>query len=128
MVQVNDKDLYQLLISDFRYSVKRDNHLAPGTCVQHITNYLPVLSDQWRSHTANQLTEEIIFERHMGRLDRDEEWEFLLNFLIEYIDELPINADRYMTYMYKNENYSANIDYYSSEIADKIKNNNKKYI
>ena len=60
MVNIEDRDLYQLLISEFRYSVKRDNHLAPGTCANLIMQYLPEMSREWRAHTAHQLTDEII--------------------------------------------------------------------
>ena len=56
MVEIDEKDLYQLLIAEFRYSVKRDNHLAPSGCVWHVQDCLPRMPKQWRVHTAEQLT------------------------------------------------------------------------
>lgn len=129
MVKLDEKDLYQLLISEFRYSVKRDNHLAPGSCVQHIMEYLPQMSKQWRAHTAEQLTSEIIQERlfiggrEEGRLEQDAEWEKLLVFLTNYIEHLPYNIDNYMRYIYNKPTWEANIDYYSEEMARKIQCN-----
>ena len=108
MVKIDDKDLYQLLLAEFRYSVKRDNHLAPDTCAHHIKMYLPELSKQWRSHAAQQLSEEIIEERLWAawlhesdfkfnkdpkitldcsckkQLNEDHIWEELLVFLTNY--------------------------------------------
>ena len=131
MAEIDEKDLYQLLIAEFRYSVKRDNHLAPSGCAWHIEDYLPTMSKQWRVHTAEQLTAEIIDERILAvclknPLEQDEEWEKLLVFLTNYIERLPHNADRYMEYLYKNTDYSANIDYLSAEMADKIRANKRK--
>lgn len=127
MVNIEDRDLYQLLISEFRYSVKRDNHLAPGTCVNLVAQYLPEMSKEWRSHTAHQLTDEIISERiwgnSKGRLEQDSEWEKLLVFLTNYLETLPMNVKRYMDYLYLKPNYDAKLDYYSIEMAQKIKNN-----
>ena len=59
----NEKDLYQMLISELRYAIKRDNHLAPDTCCELIKTYLPKMSEPWRSHTAKQLADESIQER-----------------------------------------------------------------
>jgi hypothetical protein len=130
MVEIDDKDLYQLLISEFRYAVKRDNHLAPGTCVQHITTYLPELSKQWRSHTAYQLTDEIITERIWGnsdhKLEQDSDWEKLLVFLTNYLESFPLNIERYMQRLYLKPEYDAHIDYYSAEMAEKIVKNQAK--
>ena len=131
MIKIDEKDLFQLLISEFRYAVKRDNHLAPSTCVQHIISYLPEMAKDWRAHTARQLTDEIITERAWGSrqnnaLCEDAEWEKLLVFLTDYIETLPYNADRYMNYLYNKSGYTASIDYYSVEMAEKIKNNQMK--
>jgi hypothetical protein len=127
MVKLDEKDLYQLLISEFRYSVKRDNHLAPGSCAQHVMEYLPQMSKSWRAHTAEQLTSEIIQERLFigghGRLEQDAEWEKLLVFLTNYIERLPYNIDSYMRYIYNKPTWEANIDYYSEEMARKIQCN-----
>lgn len=128
MIQIDEKDLYQLLISEFRYAVRRDNHLAPGSCVQHVIEYLPELSPQWRSHTAYQLTDEIITERiwggkNSGALEYDADWEKLLVFLTNYLETLPSNIERYMTRLFNKPGYVAHIDYYSLEMADKIRKN-----
>lgn len=130
MIEIDEKDLYQLLIAEFRYSVKRDNHLAPSSCVWHIEDYLPNMSKQWRAHTAEQLTAEIIDERILAvctkhPLEQDSEWEALLLFLTDYIEKLPYNTDRYMEYLYKKTD-SANINYFSEEIAAKLKANQRK--
>ena len=130
MVHIDDKDLYQLLISEFRYAVKRDNHLAPGTCAQHVMEYLPKLSKEWRSHTAYQLTDEIILERVWGGkngrpLEYDNEWEKLLVFLIGYLESLPATITRYMEQLYNKPDYAAHINYYSAEILEKINANQK---
>ena len=151
MVKLDDKDLYQLLIAEFRYAVKRDNHLAPDTCAQHIKDYLPKMNKQWRSHTAKQLSEEIIderlwasrylqpefkFEKHVHsflsetpkkQLDEDYIWEDLLVFLTNYLESLPHNVERYMEYIRGRMTYSEGIDYYSTELHNKIVENiNKK--
>jgi hypothetical protein len=149
MVKLDDKDLFQLLITEFRYAVTRDNHLAPGTCAQHINNYLPEMSNPWRAHTAKQLSEEIIdarllasgcfidedfkFENNLPfnsdkkQLREDSEWEGLLVFLTNYLEHLPYNADRYMEHIKGRMTYSEGIDYYSTEIHNKITENiNKK--
>ena len=129
-MEIDEKDLYQLLIAEFRYSIKRDNHLAPSGCVWHVKDYLPNMSKQWRTHTAEQLTTEIIDERILALclnnpLEQDAEWEALLVFLTNYIERLPHNADRYMDYLYK-KSESANIDYFSAELVDKIQANKRK--
>lgn len=152
MVSIDDKDLYQILIAEFRYAVKRDNHLAPSTCAQHIKSYLPEMDKQWRAHTAKQLSEEIIDERLWAsryfkpdfifrkgpiydilggetkdQLDEDYIWEDLLVFLVNYLENLPHNTERYMEYIRGRMNYSDGIDYYSAEIHNKIAENiNKK--
>ena len=127
MVNIEDRDLYQLLISEFRYSVQRDNHLAPGTCVNLVMRYLPEMSKEWRAHTAHQLTDEIIAERIWGKgketLEQDAEWEKLLMFLTNYLVSFPLNVERYMTYLYQKPAYTANIDYYAESMTEKIKNN-----
>jgi hypothetical protein len=133
MVKLDEKDLYQLLIAEFRYAVKRDNHLAPGSCIQHIMDYLPEMSSQWKTHTAEQLTNEIIQERLFiggrvkGRLEQDAEWEKLLVFLTGYITKLPYAVEKYMQYIYNKPDWEANIDYYSPEMAAKIKLNQTKF-
>ncbi len=152
MVKLDDKDLFQLLVAEFRYAVKRDNHLAPDTCAQHIKEYLPEMDKQWRAHAAQQLTNEIIDERlwHSHRyydsdfkfkkdingflsetpkkhLNEDYVWEDLLVFLTNYLEVLPSNVNRYMEFIYGRMNYSDGIDYYSAEIHNKIAENiNKK--
>jgi hypothetical protein len=153
MVKLDEKDLYQILIAEFRYAVKRDNHLAPDTCAQHIKNYLPEMEKQWRAHTAKQLSEEIIderlwhsrwmdpefkFEKNVSfssnlrcdtklQLEEDYVWEELLIFLTNYLERLPHNVDRYMEHIKGRMTYSEGIDYYSTEIHNKIAENiNKK--
>lgn len=141
MVTLEDKDLFQLLVAEFRYAVKRDNHLAPDTCVQHIKEYLPEMSKQWKTHTAKQLSEEIIDERlwhsryfkpdfkfdtgvldeeHKEQLNEDYVWEGLLVFLTNYLDSLPYNVDRYMEFIYGRMTYAEGIDYYSTDIQNKL--------
>lgn len=131
MLEIDEKDLYQLLISEFRYAVQRDNHLAPGACAQHIMEYLPKMNKQWRAHTAKQLTEEIIQERIWShgtkpRLDYDSEWEKLQALLINYLEQLPYNADKYMQYLFNKPTWEAYIDYYSVDIRDKLSENKSK--
>lgn len=125
MVEVANKDLYQILIAEFRYAVKRDNHLAPDTCAQHIKNYLPEMDKQWRAHTAKQLTEEIIQERIWShgtkpRLEYDSDWEKLQVFLLKYLEQLPYNADKYMQYIFEKPTWDAHIDYFSINIRDQL--------
>lgn len=127
-MQIDDRDLYQLLIVEFRYAVKRDNHLAPGTCIQHVMSYLPDMDKQWRAHTAKQLTEEIIQERlwlhgAKPRLEYDADWEKLQIFLLNYLEQLPYNVGQYMQYIFNKPTWEANIDYDSVEIHNKIAEN-----
>lgn len=153
MAKVDDKDLYQILMAEFRYAVRRDNHLAPDTCAQHIRNYLPEMAKTWRAHTAKQLSEEIIEERLWAskftdsefkfekdisfsyglaceaktQLEEDYVWEDLLVFLTNYLESLPYNTERYMEHIRGHMTYSEGIDYYSTEIHNKIVENiNKK--
>jgi hypothetical protein len=152
MVQLEDKDLFQILIAEFRYAVRRDNHLAPDTCVQHVKTYIPEMSEQWRTHTAKQLSEEIIDERLWNsrffdpefkfesniqmllddpdntkkQLDNDYVWEDLLVFLANHLDSLPYNTDRYMEHIRSHMTYSDGIDYYSEDIQNKILANKNK--
>ena len=153
MIKLDEKDLYQLLLAEFRYAVKRDNHLAPSTCAVHIKTYLPKLTKQWRAYTAKQLSEEIIderlwasqwtdsefkFEKYIHsflsdtpkrQLDEDYVWEELLVFLTNYLEHLPHNVDRYVEHIKGRMTYSEGIDYYSTEIYNKITENiNKNYI
>lgn len=130
MVKLDDKDLYQLLIAEFRYSVKRDNHLAPSGCVQHVMDYLPEMRKDWRTHTAEQLTSEIIqemiFGGSKGPLEQEAEWEKLLVFLTNYIEKIPFGVDRYMEVLFRKPLHVADIDYYSVEMQNKlIENINK---
>ena len=148
MAMLDDRDLYQLLIAEFRYSVKRDNHLAPDTCAQHVKAYLPKMTEQWRAHTAKQLSEEIIDERlwnsgcfhdedfkfekylplgsNKKQLKEDYVWEELLVFLTNYLGTLPHNVNRYMEYIYGHMTYSTGIDFYSTEIHNKLIENKEK--
>ena len=128
MVKLDEKDLYQLLIAEMRYAIKRDNHLAPSGCIQHIMDYLPEMRNDWRAHTAEQLTNEVILERSFSRLEQDFEWEKLLLFLLNYLEKRPINADRYMQYLYLKPNYEANIDWNSKELNNKFVENYRKGI
>ena len=151
MVKLDEKDLFQLLLAEFRYAVKRDNYLAPSTSAQHIKYYLPEMNKQWRAHTAVQLSEEIIDERLWAsrwtdpefkfekdvhsflsktpkrQLNEDYVWEDLLVFLANYLERLPHNVDRYMEHIKGRMTYSEGIDYFSAEIHNKIAENiNKK--
>jgi len=153
MVKLAEDDLYRLLIAEFRYAVKRDNHLAPDTCAQHVKDYLPEMNKQWRAYTAKQLSEEIIderlwhsrwtdpefkFEKNVSfssgmtceakrQLEEDYVWEELLVFLTNYLESLPYNTERYMDHIRGHMTYSEGIDYYSTEIHNKIVENiNKK--
>lgn len=131
MVKLDEKDLYQLLITEFRYAVKRDNHLAPSGCVQHVKDYLPEMKQEWRAQTAKQLTEEIIQERIWShgtkpRLEYDSEWEKLQVFLLEYLEQLPYNADNYMQYLFEKPTWDAHIDYFSVDIRDQLLMNKSK--
>ena len=131
MVKLDEKDLYQLLIAEFRYAVKRDNHLAPSSCVQHVKDYLPEMKQEWRAQTAKQLTEEIIQERIWShgtkpRLEYDSEWEKLQVFLLKYLEQLPYNADKYMQYLFEKPTWDANINYFSIAIRDQLLENKLK--
>ena len=126
MVKLDEKDLYQLLIAEMRYAIKRDNHLAPSGCIQHIMDYLPEMRNDWRAHTSEQLANEVILERSFSRLEQDFEWEKLLLFLLDYLEKRPMNADRYMQYLYLKPGYEANIDWNSKELNDKFVENYRK--
>lgn len=145
----NEKDLYMLLISELRYSIQRDNHLAPSTCYELIKTYLPKMSEPWRSHTARQLIDESIHERiwklpiseseytiysygtdNKYQLENDCVWEDLLWFLLDYITEMPYEAERYMQYLYGHMDYYVKgkhgIVWGSEEIRQKILYNKEK--
>jgi hypothetical protein len=145
----NEKDLYMLLISELRYSIQRDNHLAPSTCCDLIKTYLPQMSEPWRSHTARQLIDESIHERiwrlpisepdykiysygtdNKNQLENDCIWEELTWFLLDYIIDMPYEAERYMQYIYGHMDYFAKgkrgIVWRSEEILQKISYNKEK--
>ena len=145
----NEKDLYQLLISELRYAIKRDNHLAPSACCELIKIYLPQMSEPWRSLTAKQLANESIQERlwplpysekdykiypygtdNKRQLANDDIWENLLRFLLDYITERPYEADRYMTHLYGHMDYYIKgikgINWDSEEIANKLVSNRER--
>lgn len=150
MVKLDERDLFQILIAEFRYAVKRDNHLAPSTCAEHVKNYLPEMSKQWRAQTAKQLSEEIIDERlwasryfqpdfkfeyslnsflsdeRKKQLNEDYVWEDLLVFLTNYLESLPHNTGRYMEYIRGRMTYSEGIDYYSTDMHNKLVENKEK--
>ena len=131
MVKLDEKDLYQLLIAEMRYAIKRDNHLAPSSCVQHVKDYLPEMKQEWRAQTAKQLTEEIIQERIWShgtkpRLEYDSEWEKLQVFLLKYLEQLPYNADKYMQYLFEKPTWDAHINYFSVAIRDQLSENKLK--
>lgn len=125
MVKLDEKDLYQLLIAEMRYAIKRDNHLAPSSSIQHIKEYLPEMSRQWRAHTTKQLTEEIISERSFmePRLKQDEEWDDLLVFLLDYLEELPFNLEIYTKLRLTRPEAVFKVDFYSEEVQAKIAEN-----
>lgn len=58
-VHIDHKTLYQLLISELRYSINRDNGLASGTTASIIEKYLPKMGDKFKRGTAKQLYEEL---------------------------------------------------------------------
>lgn len=128
MVKLDEKDLYQLLIAEMRYAIKRDNHLAPSSSIQHIKEYLPEMSKQWRAHTTKQLTEEIICERSFTepRLKQDEEWDELLVFLLNYLEELPFNLEIYTKLRLTRPEAVFKVDFYSEEVQAKIAENRLK--
>lgn len=128
MVKLDEKDLYQLLIAEMRYAIKRDNHLAPSSSIQHIKEYLPEMSKQWRAYTAKQLTEEIICERSFmePRLNQDEEWDELLVFLLNYLEELPYNLELYNKLRLTRPEAVFKVDFYSEEVQAKIAENRLK--
>ena len=126
MVELEDRDLYQLLVAELRYSIKRDNHLAPGTCVQHIKMYLPEMSREWRTVCAKQLADESIHDRiwtTKGPLEYDNEWDNLLVFLLDYLEAIPSNAGIYMQYLYHKPDHEAEVDFLSPLVHNKILKN-----
>lgn len=128
MVKLDEKDLYQLLIAEMRYAIKRDNHLAPSSSIQHIKEYLPEMSKQWRAYTTKQLIEEIICERSFmePRLKQDEEWDELLVFLLNYLEELPYNLELYNKLRLTRPEAVFKVDFYSEEVQAKIAENRLK--
>lgn len=59
------KDLYQLLIAECRYGYTRNNHLMPEGAYDHVKQYLPLMIEEDKDfaiHTAQQLCEECISE------------------------------------------------------------------
>ena len=146
---IEEHDLYVMLISELRYAIRRDNHLAPGTCVDLIYKYLPLMPEPLRSYTAKQLAEESIQERifmlpignddykiysygtdNKKQLENDSTWEELLVFLLNYLTELPYDIERYMRYLYGHMDYyikpHKGIDWCSEEIKNKLAANKER--
>ena len=129
MIKIAENDLYQLLIAEVRYALKRDNHLAPGTCVQHVMNYLPSMLTEWKAHTAEQIAVEVIQElawNDKGGLKYEAEWEKLLKFLLAYLEKRPPNANRYMRYLFNKPGHVCEIDWDSPELQYKFIENAQK--
>ena len=73
-IEVDCKDLYQLLIEGCRYGYTRNNHLMPGGAFDHCRTYLPqmrAVGGDWADHTARQLAEEAIEQLRMDAFDDD---------------------------------------------------------
>lgn len=143
----DERDLYWLLMSEFRYAIKRDNHLAPGSCCDLVKKYLPKMETYFQQQLAVQLMEEIISERiwylpinkteyyiykyprttnqteKIEQLEYDYEWENLMIFLLDYIDHLPYNYKEYLKYIYGHIVYSDGIGFDSQIIRDKVHSN-----
>lgn len=66
MVQVNTKDLYQMLIAECRYGYARNNHLMPDGAYGHVNIYLDKIyedDETFGISTAKQLLEECISDQ-----------------------------------------------------------------
>jgi hypothetical protein len=56
---MKSKTLYQMSIATLRYSLARDNHLAPYTAIQNINEALNEMENDHTLTTAMQLIDEI---------------------------------------------------------------------
>ena len=103
-VQVLDKDLYQMLLAEERYSFRRDNGCVM-ILTEHIKNNLPKMSIDFKTSTAQQLIEEIIgalkcpalegARKHIFKHYNKETNSYRISYISDY-------------------DYQRNLDYYSS--------------
>ena len=71
-MNIDVRDLYQLLIAECRYGYTRNNHLMPDGAYDHVKKYLPIMlkeDQEFAIHTAKQLCEECISEQLCAHFD-----------------------------------------------------------
>jgi hypothetical protein len=80
-MNIDEKTLYQLLITNVRYSIGRDNHLAPGNSNRIIKECFPMLSDEFKVQLKEKLISEIKFELGFKKREFEADWLDLIEYL-----------------------------------------------
>lgn len=124
-VQIDVKDVYQLMLSECRYGYTKNNHLMPGGAYAHAKKYLPKLlkADQEDGlHTAAQLCDECISQQLNGNFynslddehgSRKEAIEFI-DWLLDFIHEKGKDTSYSNFFPYNYDSYLENIERYEA--------------
>jgi hypothetical protein len=84
-IQVEQKDLYIFLISEMRYAMERDNHLAPFTFISMYKKYINQFSNEYQKIIKTQLKGEINFNLALKDYDWKQYWK---DFIYEYLGDV----------------------------------------
>jgi hypothetical protein len=79
-IQVNEKDLYVLLISEMRYAMDRDNHLAPFTFMSFFKKYIKSFTNESKKRLIEQVINEIEYNLKLKNYNYKDYWK---DFIIE---------------------------------------------
>lgn len=82
-LEIDQKHFYQLAITNVRYALARDNHLAPWAAIDIIKNYVNNLSDTFKKVLSEQLIYEIERDLAIYNRDYEDEWYEFVKFLEE---------------------------------------------
>ncbi len=73
-IKVAERDLYVLLISEFRYAIERDNHLAPFTFRSNFEEYIGEFSESYKNKIINEIRSQIAFSLSLKDYEHEEYW------------------------------------------------------
>lgn len=93
-IAVEQNDLRIFLIQSLRYSIGRDNHLAPSGFSNDIKKYIPLFDKETQKYLINKLIDEIEIEFRWNGGDFENElkykyvWEELIAWFKERLAEI----------------------------------------
>ena len=78
-IEISEKDFHILIISELRYAMERDNHLAPFTFTHMFKKYIGKVSKENQEIIIKQVVSEIMFNLGLKDYDYKEFWKSFLN-------------------------------------------------